>query len=361
MKKKILLLLSLLILLSLSACTGSVGATSWPGISLSPDGELAYVAYNQQVYAIQVGSGTAYPGYAFPEKPGAAVMFYAPPLVTEDGRLIAAGYDKMLHVANADSGKDDQVILQAQNRFISSPLLLNDVVYISSSDERVYAVDLDGNPVWDEPFQANQAIWSTPASSADGATLYVTSMDHYLYALDAETGAELWQREMGGASAGTPTVTEDGRLFLGTLNNEVLGVDASSSEIFLRIPTEGWVWSSPILHENVLYFADLKGYIYAADSQNGEILWQIQPDGPITAPALMAGELLYFATESGSVVAVNLQGEVQWNETVGGKLYSSMVATDQHLLVGAIENDSFLIALNLQTGLKVWVYPQPEN
>src|SRR5574341_2699026 len=56
--KHFFILFTLLFLsLSLSACAGgaATAASSWPGLTV--DGETAYLAYNQHVYAINVADG----------------------------------------------------------------------------------------------------------------------------------------------------------------------------------------------------------------------------------------------------------------------------------------------------------------
>ena len=69
--------------MTLSACAGGVTtATSWPGLTV--DDKYAYVAYNTQVYAVDLVNGTE--RWRYPAEPDNNVTFYADPTLSEDGR-----------------------------------------------------------------------------------------------------------------------------------------------------------------------------------------------------------------------------------------------------------------------------------
>ncbi len=76
-----------------------------------------------------------------------------------------------------------------------------------------YALDLNGNLLW--KFETGEPIWATPTT--DGKFVYVASMDHHVYALDPATGQEQWKTDMGAAIIFTPTLSEEGILYLATL------------------------------------------------------------------------------------------------------------------------------------------------
>ena len=79
-------------------------------------------------------------------------------------------------------------------------------------------------------------------------------MDHYLYCLDAETGAEIWKRKFGGAMAEQPTLdAANGILYVGAFDGKVYAVDAETGE-----PVEGFEDSMHELHWADRYWPDLQ-------------------------------------------------------------------------------------------------------
>lgn len=84
----------------LSACAGAANtATSWPGLTV--DDQFAYVAYNTQVYAVDLSNGKEV--WRFPDEPDNSVTFFADPELTDDGQLIVGGYDFNLYSLEPDT------------------------------------------------------------------------------------------------------------------------------------------------------------------------------------------------------------------------------------------------------------------
>ena len=82
------------IAVTLSACAGGVTtATSWPGLTV--DDQYAYVAYNTQVYAVDLINGSE--RWRYPAEPDNKITFYADPSLSQDGQLIVGGYDFVLY------------------------------------------------------------------------------------------------------------------------------------------------------------------------------------------------------------------------------------------------------------------------
>lgn len=354
MKTKHFLLIITLVLLSgvLSACSGSISASSWPGYTIDGDSNSVYLAYNTNVYALDLNNGSV--KWSFPEKPSANQTFYAAPVLSADGQLITAGYDKTIHSLNSQTGKENWAFQQAENRFISSPAVTEQAIFAPSADGNLYAIDLNKNPIWSDPFSASQPLWASPTLSTDGNTLYVAGMDRKLYAVSASNGTTLWEIELGGASVGSPTLDENGLLYLGTFGKEMLVINSANGEILRRIPSEGWIWGSPLVSEGTLFYGDLEGYFYSVDA-NGQTIWSIQPDGPISGTPILVGESILFGTESGTLYAIDRNGSTLWNRPVGGKLYAGPQAVGDLILVAPIETDALLVAFDVN-GNQKWSF-----
>ncbi len=86
MKKTHLLLITLFIGLTLlmSACATGPRVTDAPGLAV--DDTDVFVAYSTYIFSLDGANGSV--NWAYPEKGSAAVVFYAPPLVTDDAIYI---------------------------------------------------------------------------------------------------------------------------------------------------------------------------------------------------------------------------------------------------------------------------------
>ena len=350
MKTSRLFLLTFLAVLALflTAC-GTALNTSWPG--LTADTTQAYVAYGPNVHAVNLTTGSEV--WKYPTS--GSKTFYASPVLTADGQLLVGEYQNLLESLDPKTGAVKWTFSGAKGRFIGSPLVTGDTIYAPAADNTLYALDLKGNLKW--KFQTKQANWATPA--ADGKNLYLSSMDHKLYALSPKDGTKVWELDLGAALICSSVIGPDGAVIVGTLGNEIVAVNQDNGKVLWRKPTDGGVWGTPVIKDNVIYFGDASGNIYAMDlAKQGEIVWKQKPgDAIIGRPVLMPNGLV-FATESGKVFALDFTGATLWPFTANGKFYTAPVYVNNMLLISMKDgaNGQLLVALN-DKGTQLWIFP----
>jgi hypothetical protein len=342
MLKKHSYLLVILLALSflLSACSGALAANSWPG--LTTDNTNIYVANAQHVYAVRASDNTMV--WRFPSDK-AGVGFFGAPQLTKDGQLIFGGFDKILYSVNPQTGVQNWTFTDGTDRYIGPVLVTDTAIYAPNADHNLYALDLHGAKKW--VFKATNMLWAQPLT--DGKLIYLSSMDHFLYALNLD-GQLQWKADLGGAILGTPTMSPDQILYVGTLNNELLAVKASDGSIVWRFTTSGGVWAGPALNANNLYFGDMKGTFYVLDRTTHQPLTSFQPDGPIVGTPLVLADKkeVMFGTEAAALIAVDLSGKQLWstNPAINGKLYSSPLLVGDRVVVAVTQGDQLLLTLD---------------
>ena len=83
--------------------------------------------------------------------------------------------------------------------------------------------------VW--TFKTGGRVWSGPAVSADGGTIFVGSNDYNLYALSATTGEQKWAFKTGMAVESSPAVGEDGTVYVPSWDGYVYAVEGATGEL----------------------------------------------------------------------------------------------------------------------------------
>lgn len=331
---------------------------NWPGVSA--DQNTVYVSYQGAVHAVNASNGTLV--WSFPkDKPDPSKPFYAAPTFGGDGLVIVGNYGSTLYALNENG--EVQWQFQSKNtngnfagNFAASPLVVEDTVLAPSSDTRLYALNLDGSERW--RFKTNDMLWAQPAS--DGQTVFLSAMDHSLYAINLADGKEIWAQDLGSSLLSAPVLGEDGTLYVTNLDGEVLAINAKNGEILWRRPTEGYIWASPLLHEGVLYVGNLNNQVFALSAEDGSIVWQKDAGQPVVAGGALVEDAVVFPTEAGNLIAWDLNGERQlWTQTISGKLYSTPVVAGENLVVGIMQGDTLLQAYNLD-GQVSWPFSVPK-
>lgn len=360
-KNKWYLALLLLVVTSL-ILTGCYGPGMTPAGfgGVVTDGTNVYLGLNNFVHAVKLSDHTE--AWRYPAKADAKKVFFATPALTSDGQLIIGSYNHSLYSINTETGSENWNFA-AKSRFIAGPLVLNDVIYAPNDDGNLYAVDLQGNEVWQAPFNAGGQIWSTPATAPDCNCLYVASMNHFVYSVNIANGQQIWKSDLGGSVVGTPAVG-DGKLYIGSFNNEMLALDSANGNILWRHKTDGGAWAGPSLNKagDTLYFGDTKGSFYALSAADGSPVWgTVEADGSITSTPSVTEDHVYFTTDAGTIYALNLDGSIDWKQTImdekgkAVKLFSTpMVQEDKIVVVTSQASNLVLVAFDAKGKSESW-------
>ncbi len=247
----------------------------------------------------------------------------------------------------------------------SSPTVAEGVVYFGSNDHHLYAVDIEtGQERW--KFETEGMIYSNP-TVADGL-VYVGSIDHHLYAIDSQTGREMWKFETGGPVVSSPTIA-NGIVYFGSgcsvficiglsdsdKDRHLYALDSQTGRELWKFETGGGV-KAAILN-NVVYFGSGDKNFYALDSQTGQEHWRFETGGPIISIPAIADGIIYFGSNDGHLYALDSQtGQQKWkSEALISilEVYSPFVS-DGLVYIGG--KGTRLYALTAETGQVQWQF-----
>lgn len=368
MKFNRLVLFVLLALMAgvLSACGGAV-STAWPGVTV--EGDIAYLADGLFVYQVDLNTGAEITRTVngetkpvrFPETSNNQVNFFAPPVLTPDGQLIvgSAGHSHNLYSINPETFTVNWVFEDARDVYLGSVLVLNDRIYAPNGDSNLYVLDLKGNllATFDMP---EHGLWSAPMT--DGQTIYLTALDHYVYALDPSTLSVKWKTKLDGAINASAALSADGWLYVGTLNKTLFALDASNGSIVWQRPLAGWLYSSPSLDGDTLYIGAVvgatDGKVYAIDAVNGAQRWEYPTGSAVAGKILVLDGSVAFTTENGTLGVLKKDGALDWKETYEHNFYAGPLMWNDTLLAAPSQSQTLLVAINPANRSIKWKFPQ---
>ncbi len=353
MKTKRTLLFFLLALgaIILSACSRAPISTNWAG--LAADAEQAYISNGSFIYAVDMTDGKEV--WRYPTEADSKLSFYANPVLTEDGQLLigSAGTSHPFFSLNPKNGKENwtESFLGAKGAWMAPPLVFDGKIYAPNTDGYLYILDMEGKQTAD-PIELGGALWSIP--STDGKLIYVTSLDHHLHIINPAGSAVIDPIDLGGAAPGSAAIGTDGA-YIGSFASTIEFVQPNGSHKAIAT-AENWIWGAPVVDGETLYYADLNGSIYSLDLATGNQNWSaVKPDGPVVASPLVAGDQVYVATESGSFYALDREGKTVWEKVIGGKIYTTPVASADLILVAPYQAD-FILAAYDAAGKQAWTF-----
>jgi outer membrane protein assembly factor BamB len=269
--------------------------------------------------------------------------------------LIVGGYDKKLYSLNLQNGQSTWQFTGAHDRWIGAVLVDNKMIYAPNADYNMYALNLQGQLQW--TFAADQAIWGAPVS--DGTNIYFGTLGRKVYAVNTQTGKQVWMQKLGGAVLGSAVLGSDNSLYIGSYDGTVYALNTANGETRWSAAASSWIWSGPALDGTTLYYGDGKGSLYAHPVSGTGQPWTQQLNGAITGTPAVSGSTIVVGTETGNIYFIDLTGKNPHPVPISGKVYSSPIAAGDQVLVAPQGGDAIMVAFD-QKGTVKWSFIPPK-
>ena len=294
--------------------------------------ETVFVGLDDDVYAIDAADGSQQWEARWQR------TITSTPAVS--GEYVYVGAENKIYGLNRSNGETEWVA-STSGRVTASPTVTDEYVVVGSQDNWMYALDRQtGTELWShrtnrfDPVTAGCAI-------ADG-TVYYGDARGFVYARDLESGSQQWRYRCEGAIESAPSVV-DGTVYVGDTTGRVYALAASDG-------TEQWTYesnsasaSSVAVANETLYVGCGDGVLYALDTAGGSELWSYEANDTVHAP-IVANGVVYAGSEDGSVFAINAtEGTEQWRFDTGGPVETSPAVHDGILYVQSRDRGLFAI------------------
>jgi outer membrane protein assembly factor BamB len=277
--------------------------------------------------------------------------------------------------------------------FESTPLIVDNRVYLGDLDGEFYSLDLDtGKELWKNSSESGYVAgagchqgkivvgdydglvrcfhskdgkleWTYQTDSQidggpnfhDGAAL-VASEDGKLYALEMADGKLRWAYETGDQLRCGPTIA-DGKTFLGGCDGKLHIVDlATGTNIGDGVPLDGPTGSTPTAFENLIIAPTHSGQIFGIDWQTAKSIWTFsdsQRSQEITTSPAVHDGIAFVVTKNRRCLAIEAtSGKLRWEYTLRKPSEASPVICDGRVWFGG--SDGRLLAIDAKTGEEKW-------
>ena len=198
--------------------------------------------------------------------------------------------------------------------FLSTPAVdtINALVYFGSGDGNLYALrTTDGRPQW--KFSTGGIIHTSPVLFQN--TLYFGSWDRYLYAVDARTGKEKWKFQTRADTAyhllegiqASPLIF-DNHIFFGARDGYFYALDAVTGQLTWKYSANNtWILTTATVANNTIYTGTSDTYLLLAlDASTGKEKFGSAANGYVYSSPVISGNTVYFGDFTGQLLAMDL-------------------------------------------------------
>ncbi|MFW6141927.1 MAG: PQQ-binding-like beta-propeller repeat protein [Candidatus Saliniplasma sp.] len=215
-------------------------------------------------------------------------------------------------------------------------------------------MDTEGSLIWN--FETDSRIFSSAA--VFGETVYTTSTDGNLYAVNRVDGSLEWNFSTTGAIVSSPAIDDEGTIYFGSIEDECLyAVNPDGTEKW-NFSTGDELHSTPAIGDNGTVYINSKNIVYAVNPDGTE-KWRFSTDKiiggePSVAPAVGPDGTIYFGgieiddlynVEGGYLLALDPDGEMKWSEflTEESIIPSPIISSDGTIYIGSGDNKLYAV------------------
>jgi outer membrane protein assembly factor BamB len=276
---------------------------------------------------------------------------------------------KRVWSADIGTGTTDELPLTAQ------PIVADGKVFTLDTESQLSAFDAKtGKNIWrvnvGKKKEKDDPVISGGVSFG-GGVLYVTNGYDEVLALKPADGSVFWRKKIGAPSRSAPTIL-DQRVFVGTLDNRLLALNAVNGEVLWEYTglaeSAGLIGAaSPAASRDIVVPVFSSGEITALRVENGSVAWSdnlsssrrlgnLDSITDIKAHPVIDKGLVVGISFSDRLVAIDERtGSRVWQREIGGS--NTPWLAGNHLFVLSLNNE--LIALGRETGSIIWVTKLP--
>jgi outer membrane protein assembly factor BamB len=306
--------------------------------------------------------------YAFDPTSGAWLWRYLAPCTLTSpvvaGGLIIVGACSTLYALDAAS---TTLVWSYQlgGGLDGAPVVSNGTVYASAGGvNAVYALSAStGALLWQSPV----SVGGAPSQPVLGNGAVFVTAGGLLLALNAGTGAQLWQHIfsgylLSGLAYGASTVYF-WAYNLNCTQAPCYGLNAydAASGLFVWGGVYTNISAPPVVANGVLYEPDYQ-LLNAFDASLGTTLWSVSVSATasIQEPPAIANGIAYLSMSDGSIIAFNTSNQTKvWQVSASSSLPSLAILGDGALF--AAGGGASVYALDPATGNQLWRSPLPAN
>jgi outer membrane protein assembly factor BamB len=278
----------------------------------------------------------------------------SPPVVVDGlvyfGSVNRHGDDWDIRLAVVDPAKQAVIHeFKTEGEVASSPIVINGTIYFLHWSN-LHAIDANtGKEKWKFEKQGVISAGLDDVSPAVGfGLIYFTNVgeqmtgdvvtpEGHLYAVEMQTGKEVWSYET--KSASVPVVAEEEGLVLVGTDSTLVALDGRTGTVKWRV---GGAYGPPAVHAGVVYAPSGNrdgGILLALDARTGHELWHIDVTDGVRTPPTISGGVIYFGAGPVTLAAVDLSTRQQlWTFKAVDNLAFAPVVADGIVLFGDFDS-----------------------
>jgi outer membrane protein assembly factor BamB/predicted MPP superfamily phosphohydrolase len=205
-------------------------------------------------------------------------------------------------------------------------------------------------------FQDNASIFSGVERAKDA--VFLANSLGQIKAVSIKSGKQFWARQLDGTVYARPKICEN-VLLVGTINGELLGLNAKNGKTLWRIKSDRIIVGTPTIEGRYAYAASSKEFL-KVDVKTGSVVWRnpLPRSYSQGAPAIAGDKVLFGAWDTKLYCLDKATGTLRWTWSNGKEVDMLSPGNVKVSVIGdvvyLVAPDRFMTALDINTGKQLW-------
>ena len=186
----------------------------------------------------------------------------------------------------------------------SPPLIYRDNILLGLSDGFLVCISQDtGVVVWEKSL-SQYGRFKNLYITLNENTVYASSYEQNIYALDAGSGKMFWAIEkMGGSS---PVTVHQNDVFFSTFNGDIVSANKATGKVKWKHSLKNSIATRPVVFQNTVYVAQSNGPLLALNKASGEVEAQYDRVKGALAPIRFQDNRIYLMSNEGQLHVIKV-------------------------------------------------------
>lgn len=254
-------------------------------------------------------------------------------------------------------------IFKTKNAVKSTPIAGENKVFVSSMDHCLYALEIhSGKEIW--RFEADEAFEASPAYH-NGA-VYIGSNRGTFYAVNAQTGQLLWSCKTDGKITGSANIavhpkTEQTLVIFGSYDNNLYAADAADGRIVFKYAAQNYINGAVAAAQGTAVFGSCDANLYLVPLDAPEKSRTIDAGSYVAANPVIFEGVVYAGNYDGVFLAADMaSGAILWRfDKADDAFFSSPAVSERAVVVGC--RDGKVYSFSRRTGEILWTFAAQDS
>ena len=197
-----------------------------------------------------------------------------------------------------------------------------------------------GEKIWEDFFE--NYVHCSPAYCEELDVVIIGSNCGFVRLYDASTGKKYWELEVGReVKMNFAFDVVKGIVCFGAFDGKEYIVDVSSGRVLRTIQTEGVIYTSPLIHKEILYFTSTDKNLYGFDLKSKNVSSQFTTSGKILCNPTAWENYIVFGSNDGRVYFIDFEQSKCFFIQFSERITSQITFDNTHCYIQDFTNQMF--------------------